>query len=82
MLRTYQSESNIRPIEYDATSSESVVYHNYDIQEVERRNEDGTLTTFYVYKVDELTKDEYNNYRMNDINNAIDDILVIILEDK
>lgn len=56
-MKTYRSESTVRPVEWDTESSKTTVYHNQFIDEYEK---DGT--TFYSYNVTEYTKEEYNTY--------------------
>lgn len=55
-MKTYKSESNIRPAEWDKTSSEVSVYHNYNIEEVPATEE---KELHYTYDVDEYTNKEF-----------------------
>lgn len=57
------SESTVKPLEIDTTTSKVVVYLRQNIVEVEKINEsDNTLTTFYEYDEAKLTKAEYQEY--------------------
>ena len=57
------SESTVKPLEIDTTTSKVVVYLRQNIVEVEKTNEsDNTLTTFYEYDEAKLTKAEYQEY--------------------
>ncbi len=55
-MRSYNSESTNRPVEWDLTSSPTHVYHNTDIVEVEAH---GDIPTMFHYRVVEYTREEY-----------------------
>ena len=82
MLDKYKSESTVKPIEWDSISSEAVVYHNFNVVKKEKINEDGTVTEMFSYDVEEYTKDEYHAIQIKDANEAIDDLLIMVLEGK
>lgn len=82
MLDKYKSESTVKPIEWDSISSEAVVYHNFNVVKKEKINEDGTVTEIFSYDVEEYTKDEYRAIQIKDANEAIDDLLIMVLEGK
>lgn len=78
-MRTYKSESNIRPVEWQKELT--TVYHNQNIIEVEKETGfDGEVTTMYQYDVTEYTVEEYLLMKNKEQDNAIDDILVALLE--
>ena len=76
-MKQYKSSSMVKPIEWDTTSCPVIVYHNFNV--IEEVSAEGTI---YKYDVIEYSRDEYHNIQLQDMNSAIDDILVIILEDK
>lgn len=55
-MKTYKSESDTRPSAWDKTSSEHVVYHNYNVEEVPATEE---KPLHYVYDVDEYSNKEF-----------------------
>lgn len=76
-MKTYKSESNIRPDELQI--EKSFVYVNYNVVE-EEVNDPTTeeLSTKYIYDVDEYTKDEYILMVEKQNSDTIDDILCVI----
>lgn len=69
-MRTYKSESDNIPIEWDTTSSKRVVYHNYNVKQIERRDDiagEAEPRIAYVYDVDEYSKDEYKDYLIENL---------------
>ena len=56
-MKTYVSESTVRPVEWDTESSKTTVYHNTLINEEEKEG-----VVIYRYNVTEYTKEEYNQY--------------------
>lgn len=66
IIKTYKSESTIRPEEWDTTSSKMLTYHNYNIEQTERQDEFSEIKMLiYTYDVDEYTKQEYIEYMIN-----------------
>lgn len=57
-MKTYTSNSTVKPPAWDAESSKVVVYHNYDVTEVQATEENPMV---YAYTVDEYTKQEYKD---------------------
>ena len=57
------SESTVKPLEIDTTTSKVVVYLRQNIVEVEKTNEnDNSTALFYEYDEAKLTKEEYQEY--------------------
>ncbi len=76
-MKTYKSESNIRPDELQI--EKSFVYVNYNVEEVEVKDPaTEELSTKYIYDVDEYTKDEYILMVEKQNSDTIDDILCVI----
>lgn len=76
-MKTYKSESNIRPDELQI--EKSFVYVNYNVEEVEVKDpvsEEASIK--YVYDVDEYTKDEYILMVSKQNSDTIDDILCVL----
>lgn len=55
-MKKYKSQSAIMPSEWDLDSSETCVYHNYNITSQEKGG-----VTMYDYYVDEYTRREYDS---------------------
>ena len=62
-MKTYSSQSTIKPVEWDVTSSPTAVYHNYNVKVT--TNDDGT--TMYIYDVDKMTFQEYTLWLSNTV---------------
>ena len=76
-MKTYKSESNIRPDELQI--EKSFVYVNYNVEKVEVKDPVSEEVSFkYVYDVDEYTKDEYILMVSKQNSDTIDDILCVI----
>lgn len=76
-MKTYKSESNIRPDELQI--EKSFVYVNYNVVEEEVKDPaTEELGTKYIYDVDEYTKDEYILMVEKQNSDTIDDILCVI----
>lgn len=76
-MKTYKSESNIRPDELQI--EKSFVYMNYNVVEEEVKDlATEELSTKYIYDVDEYTKDEYILMVEKQNSDTIDDILCVI----
>ena len=76
-MKTYKSESNIRPDELQI--EKSFVYVNYNVVEEEVKDPaTEELDTKYIYDVDEYTKDEYILMVEKQNSDTIDDILCVI----
>ena len=60
-MKTYKSQSTEQPLEWDATSSETTVYHNENVIVVEATE---TNPVMYNYDVTEYTKSEYQDYKI------------------
>lgn len=80
-MKTYKSESDIIPMEWDTTSSRRVVYHNYNVEQVERFDdidgEEKVPRIVYTYDVDEYTKEEYKTYQIEKNRADIDYVLIM-----
>ena len=75
-MRTYVSQSNLRPKEWQL--EKSTVYHNTNIVECEKEADKGT-EKYFEYNVTEYTYEEYNIY-LNKVNSdAIDEIVISML---
>lgn len=76
-MKTYKSESNIRPDELQI--EKSFVYVNYNVEKVEVKDPvSEEVSIKYVYDVDEYTKDEYILMVSKQNSDTIDDILCVI----
>jgi len=82
-MKIYNSESAIRPDEWDKTSSPDCVYHNENIVEVQPTEEGDPV--MYRYNVTEYTNKEYINLvtekqssDISDINDALIELAEII----
>ncbi len=75
-MRTYKSESNVIPAEL--VVSVDTVYHNYNVVEKEKEDEQGK-TTYYEYDVDEYTCQEYILSQLKENGQSIDDIVTMLL---
>lgn len=76
-MKTYKSESNVKPNELDINVD--TVYHNYNIVETSKEDEEGNATTFYEYDVDEYTCQEYITTQLERNTQSIDDIVISML---
>ncbi len=76
-MKTYKSESNIKPNELDINVD--TVYHNYNIVETTRKDEEGNETIFYEYDVDEYTTQEYIQNNVASNKQLINDIIIAML---
>lgn len=61
-IEWYQSESTVKPRDVDYESSPTTVYLHRKIKEVEKTDDDGTVTTWYQYEEAKLTPAEYTVY--------------------
>ena len=76
-MKTYKSESNIRPDELQI--EKSFVYVNYNVEKVEVKDPiSEEVSIKYVYDVDEYTKDEYILMVSKQNGDTIDDILCVL----
>lgn len=75
-MKTYKSESNVKPSSLDINVD--TVYHNYNIVEKTKEDEQGT-TTYYEYDVDEYTLQEYTTTQVARNSQSIDDIVISML---
>ena len=76
-MKTYKSESNIRPDELQI--EKSFVYVNYNVEEVEVKDPvSEEVSIKYVYDVDEYAKDEYILMVSKQNSDTIDDILCVL----
>lgn len=64
-MYTYKSSSTIKPPEWDLNSSKQKVYHNFNIQEIEAKED---IPAMYNYDVEEYTRMEYLEYNDNQQN--------------
>lgn len=76
-MKTYKSESNVKPSSLDINVD--TVYHNYNIVETTRKDEEGNETIFYEYDVDEYTLQEYTTTQVARNSQSIDDIVISML---
>lgn len=60
-MKTYKSQSTVLPLEWDATSSETTVYHNENVVVTEATERSPVM---YNYDVTEYTKSEYQDYKI------------------
>ena len=74
-MKKYKSQSAIMPNEWDLDSSETCVYHNYNIITVPAMEGSPEM---YEYMVDEYTKEEYYNYKFQQ-QDAENEMLMIAL---
>ena len=70
-MKTYKSESNVKPNEWQI--EKTCAYHNYNIKEVEKEQQEET-TTMYEYDVDEYTLNEYIELKLSDNSTSIKDL--------
>ena len=76
-MKTYKSESNIRPDELQI--EKSFVYVNYNVEKVEVKDPvSEEVSIKYVYDVDEYTKDAYILMVSKQNSDTIDDILCVL----
>ena len=76
-MKTYKSESNIRPDELQI--EKSFVYVNYNVEKIEVKDPvSEEVSIKYVYDVDEYTKDEYILMVSKQNSDTIDDILCVL----
>lgn len=67
-MRIYQSQSTVRPLDIDKTSSKVYVYINSNIQEKVSVNPDtNEQETFYEYEVCKYSKEEYLHVEVQDL---------------
>lgn len=65
MIIYKKTESTIKPELIDTTSSKTTVYLRKNITERQRTDEiTGATTTYYEYGEAKMTKDEYEEYKM------------------
>lgn len=76
-MKTYKSESNIKPNELD--TNVDTVYRNYNIIEKTREREEGISETYFEYDVDEYTIQEYIQDGVATNKQLIDDVIVALL---
>ena len=76
-MRTYKSESNIKPIELNINID--TVYHNYNVVEKTREREEDISETYFEYDVDEYTIQEYIQDGVATNKQLIDDVIVALL---
>ena len=79
-MKTYKSESNVKPNELDINVD--TVYRNYNIVETAKKDEEGNTTTFYEYDVDEYPIQEYVQTNVVTNKTLIDDIIAAMLGGK
>lgn len=70
-MKTYKSESNLIPVEWDIQQSN--VYHNFNVVEVTREAEEPY--TVYEYDVEEYTLQEYSTMQKQSISDLEDAVL-------
>lgn len=62
--RQVHGSQETRPIEFDTTSSSVVVYHRKNIERVSFNNDDGSVTELWQYDERQMTREEYNEFRI------------------
>lgn len=67
-MKRYVSESTVKPLEWDKTSSDAVVYHNTDIVEVPASEDTPRM---YSYIVEEYTRSEYLEYENENLQQSV-----------
>lgn len=76
-MKTYVSESNIKPVEWQLEKTR--VYHNTNVVEAERQIDAETVEKYFKYDVSEMTYDEYNLLLNKSNSEAIDEIVIAML---
>ena len=56
-MQTIKSQSTVKPIEWNISSSPTTVYHNYNV--TEKQIDDGSV---YEYDTDKMSQQEYSIY--------------------
>ena len=75
-MKVLQSESITMPLELDETSSPTTVYVRTDIEEHEREEEDGTLTTYYTYTETQYTTQEYEVHELRQLTADLSELVL------
>ena len=75
-MKHYKSESSIRPLTWDNTSSKDCVYHNTNIVEIPAKEDTPIM---FSYDVTEYSNKEYINY-MDDIVSENTDAIIELAE--
>lgn len=78
ILNFYYSESFTKPLELDETSSKKVVYFRKNISEVEKQNDDSSISKIYTYQEAKVSKEDYVLYK----DEILKDIEISELRDK
>ena len=76
-MKVYKAESAVMPQEWDFESSADKVYHNTNIELVPATEE---MPAMYEYDVAEYTNKEYMTLTQAEQDEAIDEILIALLE--
>jgi len=74
-MKTYKSMSATVPIGWDVDSSKTCIYHNYNVVSIPATEESPEM---YEYMVDEYTKEEYYNYKLQQ-QDAENEMLMVAL---
>lgn len=61
-LGWYRSESTVRPLEVDTTTSKKYIYLRKNIEETQKQDDDGESYTIFNYDEAKLTQEEYEIY--------------------
>lgn len=61
-LGWYRSESTVRPLEVDTTTSKKYIYLRTNIEETQKQDDDGESYTIFNYDEAKLTPEEYEIY--------------------
>lgn len=61
-LGWYRSESTVKPLEVDTTTSKKYIYLRKNIEESQMKNDDGESYTVFNYDEAKLTQEEYEIY--------------------
>ena len=76
-MKTYKSQSAIMPNEWDLDSSETCVYHNYNVLVIPPTEYSPEM---YEYTVDEYTKEEYHSYKLHKASEENEMLMVALAE--
>lgn len=68
-MKTYKSESDVLPLEWDKTSSEVCVYHNTNIVEIPATDE---RPKHYEYDVEEYSNKEFISLLDDNLNALVE----------
>ena len=64
-MKTVKSSSTVRPVEWDTTSSETTVYHNFDVVEKPAQGGEFPQPAMFEYMQTQYSRAEYADHRIN-----------------